>query len=191
MKTYDNAFLKRNIQKHLWTNIAGCNNVLALSSPQYVPEYIKCLPTHKNLYLVNFAPESKVINANSLIGLFDILLYRNQIPTFIDADFCRTIHSCGDDLVYIYNKCKKLNRDITISFTFSIRGVGLFQTLEWIKKNFPEVWIGTKSLKIYNDDTLGSRQFAYHYGKDIVHYRESGDQMLTGIIKIKNNESNL
>jgi hypothetical protein len=183
MKTYDNAFLKRAIQKHLWTNIAECNNVLALSSPQYVPEYIKCLPTHKNLYLVNFAPESKVINANSLIGLFDILLYRNQIPTFIDADFCRTIHSCGDDLVYIYNKCKKLNRDITISFTFSIRGIGLDNTLKWLHEHFNvnvNNYIGLPILEGY----YKYRQFCIEYG-DCIHYRDSGDQMVTGIIKIK------
>jgi hypothetical protein len=183
MKTYDNAFLKRAIQKHLWTNIAECNNVLALSSPQYVPEYIKCLPTHKNLYLVNFAPESKVINANSLIGLFDILLYRNQIPTFIDADFCKTIHSCGDDLVYIYNKCKKLNRDITISFTFSIRGVGLDYTLKWLREHFNvnvNNYIGLPILEEY----YNYRQFCIEYG-NCIHYRDSGDQMITGLIRIK------
>ena len=183
MKTYDNAFLKRNIQKHLWTNIAECNNVLALSSPQYVPEYIKCLPTHNNLYLVNFAPESKVINANSLIGLFDILLYRNQIPTFIDADFCRTIHSCGDDLVYIYNKCKRLNKDITISFTFSVRKVGLSSTINWLKENFPEINVELNKAP-FNQESWKHSQYAYIYG-DCIHYRESGDQMFTGIIKLK------
>ena len=191
MKLYRECPLKRSLQQGFWKSEPYHTTILGLSSPEIVEGYLQVLPKHKNLILVNYEPIDEAINCNSLVGMFDILLHRNIIPTFIDADFCKTIKSYGDDLVYIYNKCKKLNKDITISFTFSIRGVGLFQTLEWIKKNFPEVWIGTKSLKIYNDDTLGSRQFAYHYGKDIVHYRESGDQMLTGIIKIKNNESNL
>ena len=183
MKTYDNAFLKRAIQKYLWTNIAKCNNILALSSPQYVPEYIKCLPIYKNLYLVNFAPESKVINANSLIGMFDILLYRKIYPDFIDADFCNSIKSSGDDLVYIYNKYKKLNRNITISFTFSIRGVGLLNTIKWLKHNFPEIWFGLVKVP-FNKPLWKSRQFAYSYG-DCIYYRESGDQMFTGVIKLK------
>ena len=183
MKTYDNAFLKRAIQKHLWTNIAECNNILALSSPQYVPEYIKCLPTHKNLYLVNFAPESKVINANSLIGMFDILLYRKIYPDFIDADFCNSIKSSGDDLIYIYNKYKKLNRNITISFTFSIRGVGVNYTLKWLHEHFNvnvNNYIGLPIL----EEHYGFRQFCIEYG-DCIHYRDSGDQMVTGLIKLK------
>ena len=189
MKSYNNCILKRNIQLGFWFPEPFHKTILGLSSPEIVYDYLQVLPKHENLILVNYEPIDDAINANSLVGMFDILLYRNIIPTFIDADFCKTIKSYGDDLVYIYNKCKKLNKDITISFTFSIRGVGLLPTLEWIKKNFPEVWIGTKSLKIYDDDTLGSRQFAYHYGRDIVHYRESGDQMLTGMIRIKNNDS--
>ena len=183
MKTYDNAFLKRAIQKHLWTNIAECNNVLALSSPQYVPEYIKCLPTHKNLYLVNFAPESKVINANSLIGMFDILLYRKIYPDFIDADFCNSIKNSGDDLIYIYNKCKKLNKDIIISFTFSIRGVGLNYTLKWLLEHF-NVNVNNYTGFPILEEHYGYRQFCIKYG-DCVHYRDSGDQMITGLIKLK------
>ena len=97
MKSYENAFLKRNIQHMLWTDIAKCNNILALSSPDFVGEYELALPKYDNLYLVNFEPKDVLINANSLIGMFDILLYRKNYPDFIDADFCNSIKSSGDD----------------------------------------------------------------------------------------------
>ena len=114
--------------------------------------------------------------------MFDILLHRNIIPTFIDADFCNSIKSSGDDLVYIYNKCKKLNRDITISFTFSIRGVGLIPTLKWLSQ-FEGVKTKIPVKAPVAEDMWKHRQFAYQYGK-CIHYRESGDQMVTGVIKI-------
>ena len=98
MKSYENASLKRAIQHMLWTDIAKCNNILALSSPDFVVEYELALPKYNNLYLVNFAPNDVLINANSLIGMFDILLYRKISSDFIDADFCKSIKSCGDDL---------------------------------------------------------------------------------------------
>ena len=186
MKSYDNCPLKRAIQsKHCWMFEPYHETILGLSSPEIVYDYISALPEHKNLILVNYEPNDDSINTNSLVGMFDILLHKNVIPTFIDADFCDTILNSGDDLVYIYNKCKKLNRDITISFTFSIRGVGLLNTFKWIHEHFPEIWIGNRPLKVYAPEVLGKRQFAYSYGRDCIHYRESGDQMITGIIRIK------
>lgn len=167
----------------LWTDIAKCNNILALSSPDFVGEYELALPKYNNLYLVNFEPRDVLINTNSLIGMFDILLYRKIYPDFIDADFCNSIKSSGDDLVYIYNKCKKLNRNITISFTFSVRGVGLLYTLKWLHEHFDvdvNNYIGTPVLK----EHYGHRQFCNKYG-NCVHYRDSGDQMITGLIKLK------
>ena len=93
--------------------------------------------------------------------------------------------SCGDDLIYLYNKCKKLNRNIYISFTFSIRGVGLENTLKWLKENFG---INTNSPQYRSEVYFGDypfkyREFAYFHG-DCIHYRESGDQMITGVIVI-------
>lgn len=184
MKSYNDCPLKRSIQKnHCWFMEPHHKTILGLSSPEIVNDYLQVLPEHDDLFLVNYEPIDEAINANSLIGMFDILLHRNIIPTFIDADFCNSIINSGDDLVYIYNKCKKLKRDITISFTFSIRGVGLSKTINWLHKQFPEIWFGL--IKVPFDQHLWkSRQFAYAYG-DCVHYRESGDQMITGVIRIK------
>lgn len=183
MKSYNDCRLKRAIQQALWILEPKHKTILGLSSPEIVEGYIRVLPKHDNLILVNYEPVDDAINCNSLIGMFNILLHRNIIPTFIDADFCDSIKNSGDDLIYIYNKCKKLNKDITISFTFSIRKVGLHPTINWIKEHFPEVHIGTKPLPMYTE--LNKRQFAYSYGIESVHYRDSGGQMLTGVIKLK------
>lgn len=184
MKSYNNCPLKRDIQLSMWITEPRHKTILGLSSPEVVQDYLQVLPEHDNLVLVNYEPIDEAINCNSLVGMFDILLYRNMIPTFIDADFCKSIKSCGDDLVYIYNKCKRLNKDITISFTFSIRGVGLDPTIKWLKDNFSEVYVSNKFLKRNPKEVLRKRQFSYHCGRDCIYYRESGDQMITGIIKI-------
>lgn len=187
MKSYNDCHLKRLIQgQHCWFGEDYHKTILGLSSPEIVLEYIDTLPKHENLILVNYEPVDDSINCNSLVGMFDILLHRNIIPTFIDADFCNSIKNSGDDLVYIYNKCKKLNKNITISFTFSIRGVGLKNTIKWLHSNFPEIWFGLAGLSKtpFADFKWKYRQFAYCYG-DCIHYRESGDQMFTGIIKIR------
>ena len=181
MKSYNNCPLKRSIQKVLWNGIKA-TNILGLSSPEFVANYIINLPNCKAMYLVNYFPNSELINTNSLAGLFDMLLNRNIHVDFIDADFCDSILSSGDDLMYVYNKSKKLGINVTISFTFSIRGVGLEKTLEWLKSHFPEINCDKNLLS--NSFETQRRQFANIYG-DCIHYRESGEQMLTGIIKIK------
>ena len=186
MKSYNDCKLKRAIQHDLWASEPKHKTILGLSSPEVVECYLQALPKHETLILVNYESIDEAINCNSLVGMFDILLHRNIIPTFIDADFCSSIINSGDDLVYIYNKCKKLNRNITISFTFSIRGVGLQSTMNWLKEHFPEIHIGTKSLPMYKE--LDKRQFAYSFGAESIYYRDSGDQMFTGIIKINNGE---
>lgn len=183
MKSYRNCSLKRLIQSTEWFQEDYHETVLGLSSPEIVSNYIQVLPKHKNLVLVNYEPVDDAINCNSLIGMFNILLHRGIIPTFIDADFCNSIKNSGDDLVYLYNKCKKLNRDISISFTFSIRGVGLEATLDWLSQ-FNE--LNTKYPTKYplKQESWSYRQFAYVYGA-CIHYRDSGDQMITGVICIK------
>ena len=182
MKSYNDCPLKRDIQSCMWIIEPHHKTILGLSSPEIVSDYLRVLPEHDNLILVNYEPTDDAINANSLVGMFDILLHRNIIPTFIDADFCKSIKSCGDDLVYIYNKCKKLNRNITISFTFSIRGIGLLYTLKWLQEHF-DVNVGNYIGHPVLEEHYGYRQFANKYG-DCIHYRESGDQMITGIIKL-------
>ena len=194
MKTYENVPLKRYIQRILWKHIPiQTKRILALSSPNFEWEYLRVLPgkciSDKNITFVNFEFSddfywSKTVE-NSLIGAFDVMVHENKPPFFIDADFCKSIKNCGDDLIYLYNKCKKLNRNIYISFTFSIRGVGLDNTLKWLKENFG---INTNSphyrSEVYFEDyPFKYREFAYVHG-DCIHYRESGDQMITGVIVI-------
>ena len=182
MKSYRDCTLKRTIQYALWDSESKHKTILGLSSPEVVQDYISVLPKYENLILVNYEPIDEAINCNSLIGMFDILLHKNLIPTFIDADFCNSIKNSGDDLIYLYNKCKRLNRDITISFTFSIRGVGVKKTLVWLLQNFKEFKIYKP--KKYVGKLPNKRQFLYYYGDTCFHYRESGDQMITGVIKI-------
>lgn len=178
-KDYNNCPLKRSIQATLFPKKADI--VLGLSSPKIVPSYLAVLPKYKELYLVNYEPEDDAINANSLVGMFDILLQRGIIPSFIDADFCDSIKSSGADLMYLYYKCLTLKRDITLSFTFAVRGVTLQNTMKWLE-DFPV----KDGIKTPYDFNFEHRQFAYQYG-EMIHYRESGEQMISGIINISKN----
>jgi hypothetical protein len=181
-KDYNNCPLKRSIQATLFPKKADI--ILGLSSPKVVPSYLAVLPKYKELYLVNYEPEEDSINANSLVGMLDILLHNKIIPDFIDADFCDSILNSGSDLMYIYNKYQELQRSVTISYTFAVRGVTLENTMKWLE-NFP-VELGIKTPYEYS---YAHRQFAYQYGESI-HYRDSGEQMITGIIKIDHDSKN-
>lgn len=103
---------------------------------------MEVLPYHKQVILVDFNPVNSSIRRNSLIGEFDLVTSQpaHHSPiTFVDCDFCKSIVSCGDDLIYIYNKMKKsLVKNKYIAFTFSLRVVGFDATLNWLKVNFPE-----------------------------------------------------
>lgn len=178
-KDYNNCPLKRSIQATIFPEKADI--ILGLSSPEIVPSYLEVLPKHKELYLVNYEPKDDAINANSLIGMFDILLRKGIIPDFIDCDFCDSIKGSGLDLAYIYHKCTTLKKDIDIAFTFAVRGVTLDATMKWLT-TFPLL---VKMQTPYKYD-FGHRQFAYQYG-DFIHYRETGEQMVTGLIHISKN----
>jgi len=180
-KNYDNCPLKRKIQATLFPKKADV--ILGLSSPRVTPSYLEVLPKHKELYLVNYEPEDDAINANSLIGIFDILTNKNIIPDFIDCDFCDSIKGSGLDLMYIYYKCLGFKKNITLSYTFAVRGITLEETMRWLE-SFPV----SLDVKTPYDYDFEYRQFAYQYG-ECIHYRESGEQMITGIIKIDKNEN--
>ena len=200
MKTYSNCPLKRSIQRFMWKGLPiKTKRILALSGPDQEWDYLNALPgdyiCDKNVTFVNYKFNSVIpcwskSIENSLIGAFDMMVHENKIPFFIDADFCKSIIGSGDDLIYLYNKCNKLNRNIYISFTFSIRGVGLQQSFDWLRDNFPlnindNSWL-SKDNEFFMESLhhkLQYREFAYYYG-DVIHYRESGDQMITGVIKI-------
>ena len=73
MKSYNNCILKRNIQLGMWFPEPFHKTILGLSSPEVVCDYLQVLPKHDNLILVNYEPIDEAINANSLVGMFDIL----------------------------------------------------------------------------------------------------------------------
>jgi len=176
-KDYNNCPLKRSIQKTLFPRKADI--ILGLSSPEIVPSYIEVLPKRKELYLVNYEPKDEAINASSLVGMFDVLTNNGIVPDFIDADFCDSIKGSGADLLYLYHKCQAFRKKIDIAFTFAVRGITLDATMKWLTYFNMIVMMQTP----YEYKNLDHRQFAYQYG-DFIHYRESGEQMITGVIHI-------
>jgi hypothetical protein len=181
MKSFDNCPLKRSIQATLFPKRADI--VLGLSSPKICSDYLQVLPKYKELYLVNYVPEDEIINANSLSGMLDVLINKGIHPDFIDADFCSSCKTSGIDLLYIYYKCLTFKKPVTIGYSFAIRGTTLEKTMKWLE-TFPSVHTHTKSA--FNTDMWEPRQYAYKYG-NMIHYRESGEQMITGIINISKN----
>lgn len=98
MEQYLDAKVKRFVQKRLFSHIPKTKTIL-----------------------VDFNPVNSSIRRNSLIGEFDLVTSQpaHHSPiTFVDCDFCKSIVSCGDDLIYIYNKMKKsLVKNKYIAFT--------------------------------------------------------------------------
>lgn len=196
MEQYLNARVKRYVQKRLFSKINKTKTILGLAGT-YPEKYIEVLPYHKNVILVDFNPVNDSIRRNSLVGEFDLInsqpAHYNPI-TFVDCDFCKSILNCGDDLLYIYNKMKRSTvRNKYIAFTFSLRGVGLTKTWKWLKENFKELNIHSNvplADDIVNLNLLQKRQYVRQYlGStgcpiNLYGYRDSGDNMISGLIKI-------
>lgn len=109
MEQYLDAKVKRFVQKRLFSHIPKTKTILGLAGT-YPEKYMEVLPYHKQVILVDFNPVNSSIRRNSLIGEFDLVTSQpaHHSPiTFVDCDFCKSIVSCGDDLIYIYNKMKK------------------------------------------------------------------------------------
>lgn len=198
MEQYLDARVKRYVQRRLFSKIDKTKTILGLAGT-HPEKYIEVLPYHKNVILVDFNPVNDSVRRNSLVGEFDLI---NSQPaqyspiTFVDCDFCKSILNCGDDLLYIYNKMKRSTvRNKYIAFTFSLRGVGLAKTWEWLRENFKELNIHSNvplaSLDdIINLDLLQKRQYVRQYRGsagcpiNLYGYRDSGDNMISGLIKI-------
>lgn len=109
MEQYLDAKVKRFVQKRLFSHIPKTKTILGLAGT-HPEKYMEVLPYHKQVILVDFNPVNSSIRRNSLIGEFDLVTSQpaHHSPiTFVDCDFCKSIVSCGDDLIYIYNKMKK------------------------------------------------------------------------------------
>lgn len=181
MEQYLDAKVKRFVQKRLFSHIPKTKTILGLLIQKNIWNY------HKQVILVDFNPVNSSIRRNSLIGEFDLVTSQpaHHSPiTFVDCDFCKSIVSCGDDLIYIYNKMKKsLVKNKYIAFTFSLRVVGFDATLDWLKVNFPELSVENRNINRYVPE-MKRRQYIKELNPALYIYRDSGDNMISGLIKL-------
>lgn len=194
MEQYLDAKVKRFVQRNLFKKISKVKTVLGLGG-LHPEKYIEVLPEHKNCVLVDFNPVNALVRRNSLIGEFDLLTNQpaDYSPVnFVDCDFCRSIINNGADLKYIYDKMQlSLVKNKYIAFTFCIRGIGEERTIEWLAKNFPELNI-PKHYTFVNDTRCKEvgyfqyvrRMYTGEKFLDIYRYRDSGNHMISGLIKL-------
>lgn len=190
---YLEAPAKRGVQTRLFKGVTNVKTILGLAGT-HPEKYVEVLPPHKQRVLVDFNPVHPGIRKNSLIGEFDMLMNQpaNYCPVnFVDCDFCRSIINNGADLKYIYEKMKLSTiKNKYIAFTFSLRGVGLDKTMKWLGENFPELNIPVFYSFDFLEQDFGPRKYVkrlHDYWKyyDIYCYRDSGDNMISGIIKLE------
>lgn len=194
MEQYLDAKVKRFVQRRLFSRIDKAKTILGLAGT-HPEEYMKILPYHKQVILVDYNPVNPSVRRNSLVGEFDLITSQpaNYNPiTFVDCDFCKSVVTCGDDFTYIYNKMKKSAiHNKYIAFTFSLRNVGLERTLEFLSQfmNIPKCY-SAPSLHICE---LKSRQFVKQFLSTdestttrlpLYMYRDSGACMISGLIKL-------
>lgn len=196
MEQYLDAKIKRFVQKKLFNKVTKVKTMLGLGG-LHPEKYLEVVPEHRNCVLVDFNLVNALVRRNSLIGEFDLLTNSpaERSPlNFVDCDFCRSIINNGADLIYIYNKMQLSSvRNKYITFTFSCRGIGDYGTVEWLSNNFPELNI-PKDYVFLNDSRckeVGYRQYVkrmYDPSReqflDIYKCRDSGDNMIAGLIKI-------
>lgn len=194
MEQYLDAKVKRFVQKQLFKKISKAKTILGLGG-LHPEKYVEVLPEHKQCVLVDFNPVNALVRRNSLIGEFDLLTNQpaDYSPVnFVDCDFCRSIINNGADLKYIYDKMQlSLVKNKYIAFTFCIRGVGEERTVEWLAKNFPELNI-PKHYTFVNDTRCKEvgyfqyvrRMYTGEKFLDIYRYRDSGNHMISGLIKL-------
>lgn len=82
-----------------------------------------------------------------------------------------------------YKMKKSLVQNKYIAFTFSLRAVGLNTTLNWLKANFPELSVENRNINKYIPE-MKRRQYIKELNPALYIYRDSGDNMISGIIKL-------
>ena len=187
MEQYLKAPAKRYVQQKIFSRIDKAKTFLGLAG-SHPEKYLEVIPPANKVVLVDFNPVNVMVRRNSLIGEFDLLRMQEDCYTIVnvvDCDFCKSILTNGDDLLYIYNKLKKsLRKNKYISFTFSLRGVGIQKTLEWLSTNIPELNCGDRMFIEVRKD-FGPYKYVKHIScTDLYMYRDSGDNMISGLIKI-------
>ena len=194
MEQYLDANVKRFVQRQIFSKTSKVKTILGLGG-LHPEKYIEVLPKHRECVLVDFNPVTSYVKRNSLIGEFDLITNhptnRNPI-NFVDCDFCRSIINNGSDLKYIYDKMQLLNiKNKYIAFTFCLRGIGEEKTIEWLASNFPELEIPSNYTFVTDRrcSDLGYRKYVKRLFTglkflDIYRYRDSGDNMISGLIKL-------
>lgn len=64
-----------------------------------------------------------------------------------------------------------------------LRAVGLNTTLNWLKANFPELSVENRNINKYIPE-MKRRQYIKELNPALYIYRGSGDNMISGIIKL-------
>lgn len=175
MEQYLDAKIKRFTQKQLFKKITKVKTMLGLGG-LHPEKYLEVVPEHKNCVLVDFNPADALVRRNSLIGEFDLLTNSpaERSPlNFVDCDFCKSIINNGAD---IYTKMQLLQLEINISHLLLV-----VRTIEWLAKNFPELDI-PRNYVFIND--IVSMLYDPTRDRFLDIYRDSGDNMITGLIKI-------
>lgn len=179
--------VKRLVQNLLFKDVKA-KTCLGLAGPNYV-SYKSILAQHsRNIILCDLNPADESIIHNSLVGTYDMNCnkYHMMPVNWVDADFCTSIINSGADLLNINSKLR--NKHLTnyyLSFTFSIRDAGLENTLNWIRQNLVDFG------PTISEDITFLRKGKYQYCKwlydtpnfKLIRYKDSGDHMLSGIIK--------
>ena len=76
---------------------------------------------------------------------------------------------------------KSLVKNKYIAFTFSLRVVRFDATLDWLKVNFPELSVENRNI---NRSEMKRRQYIKELNPALYIYRDSGDNMISGLIKL-------
>lgn len=181
MEQYLNATVKRQVQRTLFKRVQSCSSFLGLAGT-HPEEYIKVLPQSFKTFLVDKEPVNNQIIRGSLTRVYD-RLSQSYFINFVDCDFCRTYKTDGDYLNFIYNRMKKTpGSNKYIAFTFSLRRAGIAETLYWLSQHFSELDVQYDPHEVTK---FGNRRYIKQITNDIIQYRDSGADMISGIIKIK------
>ena len=78
---------------------------------------------------------------------------------------------------------KSLVKNKYIAFTFSLRVVGFDATLDWLKANFPELSVENRNINRYVPE-MKRRQYIKELNPTLYIYRDSSDNMISGLIKL-------
>lgn len=197
MEQFLDAKVKRYVQSQLFACVKGIQTIIGLAGP-HPEEYLKVLPKCDNTILIDKYPVSDLVRCGDLTTEFSKIFKENPQSTYlVDCDFCNTMKSSGRDLEYIYDILKQSGKVNYLSFTFSLRGVGKDITTLWLGQRFPEIGIPdilTLGRVLYNPISIivpgmGYRQYCRRFVTDadynnLYYYRDSGDNMISGIIKI-------